>query len=169
VVGPVHFGAAHHDYPATDIFARCGARVVAPVDGTILEVERTDRWNPATNRGGQRGGLSFTVLGRDGVRYYGSHLRALVPGLHAGLALRAGDAVGRVGNTGDARGIDCHVHFGVSPVCRGTGDWWIRRGAVAPYPFLRSWQHGGRLSPARAVRRWEHRHGCGRAASPADP
>jgi murein DD-endopeptidase MepM/ murein hydrolase activator NlpD len=162
VAGAVHYSAAHHDYPAADLFARCGAAVVSPVDGTVLEVTRTDRWDPATDRGADRGGLSFAVRGRDGVRYYGSHLQSLRPGLRPGTALRAGDPVGRVGHSGDARGIACHLHFGISPVCRGTGDWGIRRGAVSPYRFLRSWQHGGALSPAAAVHRWKTRHGCGR-------
>ncbi len=161
VAGPVRYSAFHHDYPAADVFARCGARVVAPVDGTVLEVARTDRWDPATDRGADRGGLAFSIEGADGVRYYGSHLRSLEPGLRAGARLRSGDPVGRVGNTGDARGIDCHLHFGISPVCRGTGDWRVRRGAVAPYPFLRSWQHGGTRSPAAAARLWQRRHGCG--------
>ncbi len=161
VAGPVHYTPYHHDYPAVDIIARCGTPVVSPVDGTVLEVSRVDRWDPATDRGADRGGLSFSIRGRDGVRYYGSHLRRLKPGLRAGTELRSGDPVGRVGSTGDARGIACHLHFGISPVCRGTGDWRVRRGAVPPYAFLRSWQHGGHLSPVAAVRRWQARHGCG--------
>ncbi len=160
VVGHVDFGAAHHDYPAADVFAVCGARVVSPADGTVLEVTRTDRWDPATDRGADRGGLSFSIRGHDGVRYYGSHLRRLAPGLRAGSEVRSGELLGHVGNTGDARGIACHLHFGLSPVCRGTGDWRVRRGTVAPYPFLRSWQHGGERSPAAAVRRWRATHGC---------
>ncbi len=84
VAGPVRYSAFHHDYPAADVFARCGARVVAPVDGTVLEVARTDRWDPTTDRGADRGGLAFSIEGDDGVRYYGSHLRSLEPGLRAG-------------------------------------------------------------------------------------
>ena len=60
----------------------------------------------------------------------------------------------------DAAGIACHLHFGISPVCRGTGDWQVRRGAVSPYPFLRSWQHGGHRSPVAAVHRWQRHHRC---------
>jgi murein DD-endopeptidase MepM/ murein hydrolase activator NlpD len=160
VIGRVDFGPFHHDYPATDVFAACGARVVSPVDGRVLEVTRRDRWDASTDRGADRGGLSFSIRGRDGVRYYGSHLRRLHPGLRAGSEVSSGDPLGRVGNTGDARGIACHLHFGLSPVCRGTGDWWVRRGTVAPYRFLRRWQRGGELSPAGAVRRWRAAHGC---------
>ena len=157
----VHYTPYHHDYPAADVFAPCGSPAVSPVDGTLLEVARRDVWDPATDRGADRGGLSFSVRGSDGVRYYGSHLRRLRTGLRAGQAVRAGEVLGRVGDTGDAAGIACHLHFGISPPCRGTGDWRVRRGAVAPYRFLRSWQRGGELSPAGAVRRWERRHPCG--------
>ena len=160
VTGRVSYGPFHHDYPATDIFGRCGALVVAPADGVVLEVARRDRWDPATDRGPDRGGRSFSLRGVDEVRYYGSHLRTVRPGLRAGSTVEAGDTLGRVGHSGDARGISCHLHFGLSPVCRGTGDWRVRRGAVAPYPFLRSWQRGGQRSPAAAVRRWEARHPC---------
>ena len=160
VTGRVSYGPFHHDYPATDIFGRCGARVVAPADGVVLEVARHDRWDPATDRGADRGGRSFSLRGADGVRYYGSHLWTVRPGLRAGSTVAAGDPLGRVGHSGDARGIACHLHFGLSPVCRGTGDWRVRRGVVAPYPFLRSWQRGGQRSPAAAVRRWEARHHC---------
>lgn len=154
------FGASHHDYPATDVFAACGSRAVSPVDGEVLEVGRVDRWDPATNRGWQRGGKFVSVAGDDGVRYYLSHFRRVRPALGAGDRVRAGEPVARVGQTGSARGTGCHVHVGLSPVCRGTGQWWIRRGVVAPYPFLRSWQDGGNRSPAAAVARWETRHGC---------
>jgi hypothetical protein len=52
------------------------------------------------------------------------------------------------------------VHFGLSPVCKGVGQWWIRRGVVWRYRFLRSWESGGNRSPARAVAAWRHEHGC---------
>jgi len=160
VRGHVDYGASHHDYPATDIFARCGSRAVSPVVGTVLEVSRRDRWKASTNRGAVRGGLSYSIRGRDGVRYYGSHLRSLRPGLRAGVTVTAGEVLGHVGNSGDAAGIACHLHFGISPVCRGTGDWRVRRGAVSPYPFLRSWQRGGHRSPVAAVHRWQRHHRC---------
>ncbi|HEX3258110.1 MAG TPA: M23 family metallopeptidase [Pseudonocardia sp.] len=160
VTGRVSYGPYHHDYPAADIFGRCGARVVAPADGTVLEVGRRDRWDPATDRGADRGGRFFSIAAAGGVRYYGSHLWTVRPRLRAGTTVRAGDPLGRVGHSGDARGIACHLHFGISPVCRGTGDWRVRRGVVAPYPFLRSWQRHGHRSPAAAVHRWQARHRC---------
>jgi murein DD-endopeptidase MepM/ murein hydrolase activator NlpD len=154
------FADAHHDYPATDVFARCGAPARSPVDGVVLEVGRVDRWDPATDRGRQRGGKFVAIHGDDGVRYYLSHFARVRPGLRAGDRVRAGGRIARVGSTGSARGTACHVHVGLSPVCRGTGEWRVRRGVVSPYPYLRSWQDGGNRSPAAAVARWKTRHGC---------
>lgn len=160
VRGRAAYSRAHHDYPATDIFARCRTRVVAPVGGVVLEVSRRDRYRAARDNPALRGGRSWSLRGRDGVRYYGSHLRSLAARTRAGARVRAGDLLGTVGQSGNARGTGCHLHFGISPVCAGTGDWWVRRGTVRPFRFLRSWERGGDLSPRRAVRRWRGDHGC---------
>ena len=144
----VSYGRSHHDYPATDIFAAKGCAVVSPVTGTVDEVSTVDRWSSSTNLGADRGGLSFSVVGVDGVRYYGSHLSAVLvrPGQH----VTAGQLVGRVGNTGSARGIATHLHFGLSWPTRH-GIWWVRRGEVYPWRYLDSWRAGGSRSPAAAV------------------
>lgn len=160
VRGSTSYAPAHHDYPATDIFAACGGRAVSPVDGVVLELSRRDRWDPATNRGAQRGGKFVSVRGQDGVRYYLSHLSGIRREVRPGVRVRAGQHLAWVGRTGSARHTPCHVHLGLSPVCRGTGQWWVRRGVVAPYRFLRSWEPGGNRSPARAVAAWKRDHGC---------
>lgn len=154
------YGRAHHDYPATDVFAPCGATVVAPTAGTLTEVRRRDTWDPRTDRGAARGGRSVTLVGDDGVRYYGSHLSSVRRGLASGDRVRAGDPLGRVGRTGSARGTPCHLHFGISPACDVAGDWWTRRGALPPYPYLRAWERGADRSPAPAVRRLAADGGC---------
>ncbi len=160
VRGHTSFSRFHHDYPATDIFAACNTRVVAPTAGVLLEVRRVDHWRPAVDNPATRGGKSVSLRGVDHVRYYGAHLRAVASHLRPGRHVRAGALLGRVGQTGNARGIGCHLHFGLSPVCHATGDWWIRRGEVNPFRFLRAWQQHRNLSPRRAVRRWHARHGC---------
>jgi peptidoglycan LD-endopeptidase LytH len=145
------YGHAHHDYPAADIFTGRGCAFVAPVDGRVDEVSRTDRWSPASDRGADRGGRSVSLVGADGVRYYGSHLEAVAAGIVPGVRVRAGRLLGRAGDSGSARGVPVHLHFGLSwPT--GPGIWWVRRGVVAPWPYLDSWRAGGDLSPARAVR-----------------
>ncbi len=145
------YARAHHDYPATDLVAAKGCAFVAPVAGRVDEVAYVDRWDSATNRGADRGGLSVSVVGVDGVRYYGSHLSAVAAGIRPGTTVRAGTRLGSVGNTGSARGIATHLHFGVSWPTRA-GVWWVRRGWVNPWPYLDSWRAGGDKSPAVAVR-----------------
>jgi murein DD-endopeptidase MepM/ murein hydrolase activator NlpD len=145
------YGRSHHDYPATDMFAAKGCAFVAPVAGRVDEVTYVDRWSSSTNRGADRGGLSVSIVGTDGVRYYGSHLSAIAPGIKPGVTVRAGARLGSVGNTGSARGIATHVHFGVSWPTRA-GVWWVRRGEVYPWPYLDSWRSGGDRSPAAEVR-----------------
>jgi murein DD-endopeptidase MepM/ murein hydrolase activator NlpD len=144
------YGRTHHDYPATDIFAPRGCAFVAPVDGMVDEVSRIDRWNPATDRGADRGGLSVSMVGVDGVRYYGSHLQSVAAGIAPGVRVAAGRLLGRVGNSGNARSVATHVHFGISwPTPKGI--WWVRRGVLYPWPYLDSWREGGNLSPRSAV------------------
>ena len=146
------YARSHHDYPATDVFTKLGCAFVAPVDGRIDEVSLTDRWDPAVDDGATRGGLSVSLVGVDGVRYYGSHLRRVEPGIRPGVTVRAGRRLGEVGTTGSARGTDPHLHFGISwPT--GPGEWQVRRGVVYPWPYLDSWRAGGDRSPAAEVRR----------------
>jgi peptidoglycan LD-endopeptidase LytH len=140
------YGNTHHDYPAADIFTDRGCLFVAPVAGRVDELSRTDAWSQARDRGADRGGRSVSLVGVDGVRYYGSHLEAIVPG----AAVRAGQPLGRIGNTGSARVTAPHLHFGISWPTR-PGIWWVRRGMVPPARYLDSWRDGGQLSPVRAV------------------
>jgi len=144
------YGTSHHDYPATDMFTARGCTFVAPVDGRVDEVARTDKWTPASDRGADRGGRSVSLVGVDGVRYYGSHLEAVAPGVAPGVRVRAGQPLGRIGNSGSARVTDVHLHFAISWPTR-PGVWWIRRGVVPPASYLDSWRTGGNRSPARAV------------------
>ncbi|HET6988536.1 MAG TPA: M23 family metallopeptidase [Kribbella sp.] len=152
---------SHHDYPASDIFAKVGCRFVSPVDGRVDEVTRVDTWNPKTNVGADRGGLSVSVVGVDGVRYYGSHLSAIDAGIRPGVAVRAGQVLARTGKTGSARFTPPHLHFAISwPTA--AGRWWIRRGVVPPQAFLNSWHDGGRLSPVSLVAKTRRAYGVDR-------
>jgi murein DD-endopeptidase MepM/ murein hydrolase activator NlpD len=160
--GNVAYHPTHSVYPGTDIFADCGEPVVAVTDGKILEVSRVDRYSRRGPQGPYNGGLSVSLLGDDGVRYYGSHLSALATGIDAGVRVRAGQQLGKVGHTGNANNV-CHLHFGLSPACRGHDDWWIRRGVVWPARYLDSWRKGGSRSPAAEVVAWQREHGCPKA------
>lgn len=150
---------SHHDYPASDIFAKVGCLFVAPIDGRVDEVTRVDTWDPKTNRGPDRGGISVSIVGVDGVRYYGSHLSAIQAGIRPGMTVRAGQTLGRTGKTGSARFTPPHLHFGISWPTK-PDMWWIRRGAVAPQQFLNSWHHAGQLSPVSAVAKTHRTYGA---------
>jgi peptidoglycan LD-endopeptidase LytH len=141
----------HSGYPAADMFTGRGCAFVAPVAGRVDEVTRTDSWRQASDRGADRGGRSVSLVGVDGVRYYGSHLEAVAPGIAPGVTVRVGRLLGRVGNSGSASITPVHLHFGISWPTR-PGIWWVRRGVVPPQRYLDSWRDGGNLSPVRAVR-----------------
>ena len=146
----VNYARAHHDYAATDILAKAGCKFVAPINGVVDEVNRVDTWRSPPNLGITRGGLSVSIIGEDGVRYYGSHLRSIPASIQPGVAVTAGRILGAIGATGSARGTSPHLHFGISwPTPPDT--WWVRRGEVLPWKYLDAWKNGNDLSPAKAV------------------
>ena len=146
----VNYAHAHHDYAATDILAKAGCKFVAPIDGVVDEVNRTDMWSGKTNLGIDRGGLYVSIIGSDGVRYYGSHLRSIPASIQPGVSVLAGRTLGAIGATGSARGTSPHLHFGISwPTPADT--WWVRRGEVLPWKYLDAWKKGKDLSPAKEV------------------
>jgi peptidoglycan LD-endopeptidase LytH len=158
VLGKASYARTHHDYPASDIIAACGLTAVSPVDGTVLEVTRTDTYQAKVDDGATRGGLSVSILGGDGVRYYMSHFATIDRGIEAGTVVKAGQPVAKVGRTGLAGA--CHVHFGLGPACQRTGDWWTRRGVIWPWPYLDAWKAGTEKSPVAEVEQWQRQHGC---------
>jgi murein DD-endopeptidase MepM/ murein hydrolase activator NlpD len=146
----VNYARAHHDYAATDILAKAGCKFVAPIEGVVDEVNRVDRWRKPPNNGIDRGGLSVSIIGSDGVRYYGSHLKWIPTNIQPGLTVKAGQVLGSIGSTGSARGTAPHLHFGISwPT--PADIWWVRRGEVLPWKYLDAWKSGKNLSPVKEV------------------
>ena len=152
------YAHGHDEYPASDILAPCGTSVVAVTDGVVLEVNRVNRWDPATDDGAWRGGKFLSIIGDDGVRYYGGHFSMIVDALAPGVRVVAGQQIGLVGTTGKSGA--CHLHFGISPPCAQVGDWWNRRGVVWPWPYLDAWRAGTSTSAAPEVNAWHTTHGC---------
>jgi len=148
----VKYGKYHHDYPATDIDAKKGCAFVAPIAGVIDEVNIVDKWSGKTNLGADRGGLSISLIGDDGNRYYGSHLSKIEANIVPGYKVATGEKLGEIGTSGSARGTKPHLHFGISyPTDKGI--WWIRRGVglekgkTSPWKYLQAWQVGKDLKP----------------------
>jgi murein DD-endopeptidase MepM/ murein hydrolase activator NlpD len=104
---------------AIDIFRPIGDRLLAVVDGTI---ERIDP-NPLG------GTVVYLVDQERRYRFYYAHLSRHEEGLTAGMAVRAGDVIGYVGDTGNAKGTPPHLHFQISSLAGA---------AVNPYPWLLS-------------------------------
>lgn len=113
-------------HQAIDIHAPRGTPVLAAADGTILKLHS-----------GSRGGIAVYQMGVDGrTRYYYAHLERYAEGLEEGEAVRRGDVVGYVGDTGNAAPGDFHLHFSVA-VLDDAHRWW--EGAnLNPYPLLRA-------------------------------
>lgn len=158
VSGTASYARVHHDYPASDIMAACGLPVRAVTSGVVAEVSRVDRFDRSAPRGEDKGGLFVSLIGDDGVRYYGAHLSALADGIGPGVRVAAGARLGLVGSTGNSGA--CHLHFGISPPCQRTADWWTRRGVVWPWQYLDAWRSGQSKSPAAEVTAWQQTAGC---------
>ena len=148
----VTYSKYHHDYPASDIFAKKGCAFVSPIAGVVDEVNTVDKWSGKTNLGADRGGLSISILGDDGLRYYGSHLSKIEANILPGYKVTTGEKLGEIGSTGSARGTKPHLHFGISyPTEKGI--WWVRRGVglekgkTSPWKYLQAWQAGKDLKP----------------------
>ena len=152
----VTYSKYHHDYPASDIFAKKGCAFVSPIAGVVDEVNTVDKWSGKTNLGADRGGLSISIIGDDGLRYYGSHLSKIEVNIVPGYKVATGEKLGEIGSTGSARGTKPHLHFGISyPTEKGI--WWVRRGVglekgkTSPWKYLQAWQAGKDLKPKLTV------------------
>ncbi|GAA3947715.1 M23 family metallopeptidase [Hymenobacter algoricola] len=107
-------GARRHE--GIDIFAQRGTPAVAAVPGLITRTGETPL-------GGK---VVWLADAEHGQHLYYAHLDKQL--VQAGQLVKAGDTLGLVGNTGNARSTPPHLHFGV---------YRSGRGAVDPFPFVR--------------------------------
>ena len=138
-------------YPANDILVKKGCKYVAVTSGTIDEIRKVDTYNYKKPTPLTKGGIYVSLIGDDGVRYYGSHLQKIAPGIDVGVHVEVGTLLGFVGDTGDARGTAPHVHFGISWPTTERDIWWVRRGEVYPWRYLDKWKAGTDSSPAKQI------------------
>jgi peptidoglycan LD-endopeptidase LytH len=105
--------------------AHQGTDIMAPFDTPLLACERGIITEMGTD---VLGGTKLWLKGESGTYYYYAHLSAFVEGMKDGDVVEAGDLVGLVGDTGNAKGGAPHLHFEIHP---DGGP------AVNPYPLLK--------------------------------
>lgn len=99
------FGAprgSDRQHAGVDIFAARGTPVRSATLGIVASV-----------RDAGLGGRQVWVVGPGRERYYYAHLEDWFPGLGSGDVVQAGDEIGSVGDSGNARGTPPHLHFGI--------------------------------------------------------
>ncbi|RJQ54922.1 MAG: hypothetical protein C4521_03450 [Actinobacteria bacterium] len=115
-----HAPRVGHLHQGTDIFATIGTPLYSVVNGVI------EKTRPVESG---LGGITVWVAGDDGNHYYYAHMNGIKPGIVPGVRVRAGDVVGFVGKTGNARTTPAHLHFEIHPGSREAT-------AINPIPIL---------------------------------
>ncbi len=85
-----------------DIFAPRGTPVRSATHGVVVSV-----------REGGLGGRQVWVLGPAGERHYYAHLEDWAPHLADRRIVQAGELLGFVGDSGNAKGTPPHLHYGI--------------------------------------------------------
>jgi murein DD-endopeptidase MepM/ murein hydrolase activator NlpD len=113
-----------HD--AIDIMAPAGTPVLAATAGKILRLFQSDK-----------GGITIYQLSADEKTvYYYAHLQGYATGLSEGNAVRQGDVIAYVGDTGNAGVGNYHLHFSIAAVSDPKRYW--EGTNINPYPLLSS-------------------------------
>lgn len=110
-------------HQGNDIISKMGTQLVACVDGTITRLTRTETG---------LGGLWIWIEDAAGNEYYYAHMESISPELKAGSRVTAGQTVGTMGMTGDARGTIPHLHFEIRPNGGGSINPFTELRAVDP-------------------------------------
>ncbi len=112
-----------HD--AIDIPAARGTPVIAAADGPIVKLFQSER-----------GGTTIYQLSVDGkFVYYYAHLDRYAEGLAEGHFAKQGETIAYVGDTGNAKAGNYHLHFSIAEISNPKDFW---HGVnINPYPLLR--------------------------------
>lgn len=112
-----------HD--ALDIPAPCGTPTLAAADGRVVKLFTSER-----------GGITLYQLGTDErTVYYYAHLERYADGLREGHFARRGETLAYVGDTGNAKPDNCHLHFQIYTVADPKKFW--DGEDLNPYELLR--------------------------------
>lgn len=117
-----HYPRSHgRRHKGIDMLADFGTPVVAMAAGTVTVVDRVDAFDGDNDLGG----IALTYE-TDAGRFYASHLQAIPDDLEEGDTIAAGDVIGWVGDSGNAKGGPPHLHLG----------WYVGAAAVNPFPTV---------------------------------
>jgi murein DD-endopeptidase MepM/ murein hydrolase activator NlpD len=133
VLGPHSFGGpenrfgaarAGHVHEGQDVLAGEGLQVVAPLAGTII----------TTSYQGGGAGWYAAEQAVDGLAFFYAHCQASSLAVSTGEAVRAGQPICNVGQTGDATGPHLHLEIWV-------GGWQAKDGyPIDPLAYLEAWE-----------------------------
>jgi murein DD-endopeptidase MepM/ murein hydrolase activator NlpD len=113
-----------HD--AIDIMAKRGTPVLATAPGVVLKLFQS-----------VRGGTALYELAPDQrTIYYYAHLDRYAAGMVEGRALRQGEVIGYVGNTGNSGAGNYHLHFEITTTADPRRYW--AGTPQNPFPLLRA-------------------------------
>lgn len=94
----------------SDIFAPRGTPVMAMRDGTVVDAGTSGV-----------GGNNVLIQGDDNLMYYYAHMDQ-TPLVQTGQKVEAGQQLGAVGDSGNAKGTGPHLHIGIGPsIVNGVG------------------------------------------------
>jgi murein DD-endopeptidase MepM/ murein hydrolase activator NlpD len=94
----LHHGA---DMGAADLFAPEGTTILAMRGGQVIDQSYNNL-----------GGWTITIQGDDGLTYYYAHMQGPAAA-YTGDRVAAGQRIGAVGDTGNAKGTGAHLHLGI--------------------------------------------------------
>jgi hypothetical protein len=149
------FTPVFHLHQGNDLFAAMGTPLRAPEDGKV----RFDN-DPV-------GGMAAYVTLPDGTYFYMAHLSAFASDVPSGSAVKQGQVIGFVGDTGDAKGGPPHCHFELHPKGgpavdpKALLDGWVAD-ALAQVPALLASYQGAQsraLTGVSTIRRFDVQSG----------
>lgn len=99
-----------------DIFAKRGTPVLSATHGIVAQIGLNTL-----------GGKVVWIIGPNLSRHYYAHLDEYAEHIQEGDWVEAGEVIGYVGNTGNAKKTPPHLHYGI---------YLNGEGAINPYPYL---------------------------------